>query len=184
MTDPPQPTPQEKDKALIEAQQRLFACLEETLKVDSSILQKERTHTHPPAFTVVQWRLILTENSITSKMCKNLFLKDKKAMEDTVVDLKVVTKMLKLPSGCLRFAPDEQLRSVQLLSTQLRISAVSPLALIQDREHRVLVLVDERIFEENGEEMLCFHPLSNRYTMLLTGSEMKRFLILYRVQWI
>jgi Ala-tRNA(Pro) deacylase len=55
----------------------------------------------------------------------------------------------------------------------LEPGAVSLLALVNDPEHHVQVLVDEDLW---GEDKLQCHPLTNTATLIISLPEIKRFL--------
>jgi len=130
------------------------------------------TYEHEPVFTVEQAR-VLTQD-IPGASCKNLFLKDSKgnfylivAIFDTQIKLKNLSKYLKAPE--LRFA------SPELLKEYLGVEpgSVTPFGLLADHEHKIRVLLDERLFEN---EKLGFHPLRNSATTVISPENLKQFI--------
>eukprot|EP01114_Cavostelium_apophysatum_P004623 TRINITY_DN14951_c0_g1_i1.p1 TRINITY_DN14951_c0_g1~~TRINITY_DN14951_c0_g1_i1.p1 ORF type:complete len:185 (-),score=26.97 TRINITY_DN14951_c0_g1_i1:5-559(-) len=156
----------------------LYHFLSKSLEVSQEQL-RGRVQKHPPAHTIAEW--LPFAKDFDGIMCKNLFLKDKKkgslflvvAVHDTEIDMKKLTKYLKFKSGNLRFAADE------ILYQSLRVpqGSVTPLGLIFDDQKKVNVIIDARMVpEDNSEQKLLFHPLSNEYTMFITSSELEKFL--------
>ncbi len=91
---------------------------------------------------------------------KNLLLKDKKgqlflvvAHEDQTVDLKTLRNRIGA-SRSLRFAPGDQMRDVLGIVP----GALTPLALLNDEEGLVTVVVDSNLMDA---DQLNFHPLTN-----------------------
>jgi len=138
-----------------------------------------RTKQHPAAHTIEEWQPFATSLFPDAKMCKNLFLKDKKkgslwlvvALFDTDLDMKKLTKELKFKSGNLRFAHED----VLLDTLGVKQGSVTPLALFNDiKEKKVNLVLDIRIFADDNQKLL-FHPLSNDFTTTLTAKELKQF---------
>jgi hypothetical protein len=67
----------EPDPKLEENRNALFAYLAKVLNVEESDL-RGRTKSHPPAHTVEEWYPFASTSFPDGKLCKNLFLKDKK----------------------------------------------------------------------------------------------------------
>lgn len=68
---------QDQDPKLEENRNALFAYLAKVLNVTESDL-RGRTKSHPPAHTVEEWYPFASVSFPDGKLCKNLFLKDKK----------------------------------------------------------------------------------------------------------
>ena len=131
-----------------------------------------RTVTHPPAFTVQDAQAL--RGRIPGGHTKNLFLKDKKghlvlvvALEDTQIDLKRLHKRIGVAR--LSFGKPELLEEV----LRVKPGSVTPFALINDREHRVRVILDARMMQY---EVLNFHPLVNTATTSIDRDDFLRFL--------
>src|SRR5690606_12059153 len=100
------------------------------------------THEHPPLFTVEASKA--QRGELPGGHCKNLFLKDRKgvfwlvvALEDAPVALNSFDKVI--GSARLSFASAERLWEV----LGVRPGSVTPFALINDRERRVNVVLQQ-----------------------------------------
>lgn len=128
---------------------------------------------HPPVFTVEEARRLVPP--IAGAPTKNLFLRDDKGrrhflltVEDgKSVDLKALAAAEGLPK--LGFASPERL----MRCLGITPGAVSLLALINDREHAVEVMIDSDL--QDAARLLC-HPLDNTATFSLAMSDVLRFL--------
>ena len=127
---------------------------------------------HEPVFTVEQSQAL--RETIPGAHTKNLFLIDKDgravlivAKDDTGVDLKLVAKRLGL--GRLSFGKPEQLLALLGVTP----GSVTPFALINDRDSRVSVVVDESLlaFAEVNS-----HPLMNTATTRLATADLLLFI--------
>jgi Ala-tRNA(Pro) deacylase len=130
------------------------------------------TVAHEPMFTVEQSRAL--RKTIPGAHTKNLFLTDRDgrvalvvAKDDSRVDLKGVASRLGL--GRLSFG------NAALLGRMLGVTpgSVTPFALINDREARVRVVVDESLLA--FAEINC-HPLENTATTRLATGDLIRFI--------
>lgn len=130
------------------------------------------TERHEAAFTVEQSRHLT--GHIKGAHTKNLFVKDKKgrlflvvAEHERRIDLKRLHEAIGA-SGRLSFATAEQ------MWTHLGVTpgAVTALAVVNDREHVVSVIVDEGLMA--GEIVNC-HPLVNTMTTSLTPRALLAF---------
>jgi Ala-tRNA(Pro) deacylase len=144
---------------------KLFARLEE-LGIASV------TVAHEPVFTVEQSGAL--RETIPGAHTKSLFLTDKDgrvalvvAKDDSQVDLKRVAS--RLGFGRLSFG------NAALLGRMLGVTpgSVTPFALINDREARVRVVVDEALL--GFGEINC-HPLENTATTRLATADVLRFI--------
>ena len=127
---------------------------------------------HPAVYTVEESKRLRGE--LPGGHVKNLLLRNKKnelwllcALEDTAVDLKALGA--KIGSGRLSFANAEQLRA----SLGVEAGAVSPLAVVNDPENRVRVVLEERML---ASDRLNFHPLRNDATVGMATADFLRFL--------
>jgi Ala-tRNA(Pro) deacylase len=130
------------------------------------------THRHPPLFTVEESRRL--RGAIPGGHCKSLFLKDKKGqlwlvvrLEDRRLDLKRLDRLI--GSARLSFGQPE------LLEAALGVTpgAVTPFALINDRERRVRVVLDRAML---ALELLNYHPLENTATTTIRSADLLRFI--------
>ena len=119
---------------------------------------------HAPVFTIDEMR----ELGIKGSVCKNLFLRDAKGRQhflvvlpgDRQADLGALAAAL--GSSKLSFASEERLTK----------GSVTPLAVIQDPDHTVQVLLDESL---TGMDRLGVHPLVNTATLWISGADLLRF---------
>jgi Ala-tRNA(Pro) deacylase len=131
------------------------------------------TVTHAPLFTVEQSQAL--RGSIAGGHTKNLFLKDKKgalvlltALEDAVIELKGLHRRI---GGRGRFS----FASAALMRESLGIEpgAVTPFAVMNDRDRRVSVILDADLMRH---EKLNAHPLRNTMTTTIASSDLLKFL--------
>jgi Ala-tRNA(Pro) deacylase len=131
------------------------------------------THEHPPVHTVDESRRL--RGNIAGIHTKNLFLRDNKktyflvvANEAAMVNLKELRHKIEA-RGALSFGTPEML--LELLG--VTAGAVSLLALVNDREHKVILAIDESLM--TAEVVNC-HPLSNCRTTSLSAAGILGFL--------
>jgi Ala-tRNA(Pro) deacylase len=131
-----------------------------------------KTYTHPPVFTVAE--AVALRGQLPGGHCKSLFLKDKKAglwlvvaLEERRIDLKRLADAL----GAPRFS----FGNADLLGEVLgvRPGSVTPFALINDREHRVAVVLDKEML---AHDPLNYHPLENDRTTAIAPADLLRFI--------
>ena len=128
-------------------------------------------HAHPAVYTVEQARAHC--GHLPGGHCKNLFLRDRRRQywlivlaDDTEVDLRALATIL--DTRGLGFASPERLHEVLGVIP----GAVTPLALINDRQCRARVVLEQRLLEP---ALLNFHPLVNTATLALTPGDLLRF---------
>jgi Ala-tRNA(Pro) deacylase len=131
-----------------------------------------RTHDHPPLLTVEDSKRL--RGDLPGGHCKNLFLKDKKdrywlvvTLEDRKIDIKALDKLL--GAARLSFASAERLWTV----LGVLPGSVTPFALINDREHKVQVVLDAAMMQH---ELLNYHPLVNTRTTAIGSADLRRFI--------
>ena len=141
-----------------------------TILAELDVLTK--TIEHPPLRTVEEAQRL--RGHIEGGHVKNLFLKDKKkrywllvALEDTSIDLKATATILDAQK--FSFASAEELQSILGIVP----GAVSPLAVINDSDGLVSVVLDKRLLEISP---LNFHPLRNDQTTAITNTDFLKFL--------
>ncbi|MFN4353960.1 prolyl-tRNA synthetase associated domain-containing protein [Parvibaculum sp.] len=135
------------------------------------------TRDHPPLHTVEEalaHRATWAAHEREGAFCKNLFLKDKKGRLFLIVteehrDLKLNSLSKPIGSARLSFGNAELMWEV----LGVRPGSVTPFALVNDREHRVTVVLDAPML---GHERLNYHPLENTATTALSQSDFLRFL--------
>jgi Ala-tRNA(Pro) deacylase len=130
-------------------------------------------HDHPAVFTCEEADRLVPP--LPGAKVKNLFVTDKKGRKhflvlvgyDTSVDLKVLGELL--GAGGLRMA------SARRLENHLGVTpgSVTVLAVINDEEGAVQVVVDDKIWAARAIQ--C-HPLINTATLVVPMGDLKRFL--------
>jgi Ala-tRNA(Pro) deacylase len=145
--------------------EQLFAYLDQ-LGIEHS------TMSHPPIFTVEEGRD--WHDKIPGLHCKNLFLKDRKEKVwlavmpgDKRADLNRLEK--RVHAARLSFGKPDLLLEVLGLTP----GSVTPFGLINDRQRRVNVIIDEDLLE--AEWMNC-HPLHNAASTTLRSADLLRFI--------
>jgi Ala-tRNA(Pro) deacylase len=131
-----------------------------------------RTYTHPPVFRVAE--AVALRGELPGGHCKSLFLKDKKAglwlvvaLEERRIDLKRLAEALEAP----RFSFGNADLLYEVLG--VRPGSVTPFALINDREHRVRVVLDKGML---AQDPLNYHPLENDRTTAIAPADLLRFI--------
>ncbi|MDC7692947.1 prolyl-tRNA synthetase associated domain-containing protein [Asticcacaulis sp. DXS10W] len=131
-----------------------------------------RTTAHEAVFRVGEGEEI--KDKLPGAHTKNLFLKDDKgqlwlisAEQQTQINLKALPKVI--GSGRLSFGSEDRL--YQALG--VRPGSVTALALINDPDHKVRFILDQRLYEA---EIVNFHPLINTATTALDQADFRRFL--------
>jgi len=147
------------------SRQDLFNRLE-TLGIRTS------TKDHMPVFTVEEAKI--THADIPGGHCKNLFCKDEKsvlwlivALEDSIINLKEAPA--KIGSKRLSFGKPDLLMDV----LGVEPGSVTPFSLINDTQHRVNVILDERMMQQ---PLLNYHPLKNDATTTISNSDLLAFI--------
>ncbi len=130
------------------------------------------THSHPPLHTVEESKAL--RGALPGGHCKNLFLKDKKeqhwlvvALEDARVDLNRFDKVI--GSARLSFASADRLWR----HLGVRPGSVTPFALVNDRERRVRVVLQQQMLDHDP---LNYHPLLNDRTTAISPDDLLRFI--------
>lgn len=128
---------------------------------------------HPPVFTAADaaehW------SAIPALPCKNLFLRNKKGNHHYLVIAPIERRVdLRQLAHTL---DDDRLSfgSPDRLMARLGVSpgSVSPFALANDRDHAVVVIVDEAL---RGAPGLIFHPNINTASVVVSWADLERFL--------
>ena len=130
-------------------------------------------HTHPAVFTVPEARVHC--GYIPGTHSKNLFLKNKKTGQLYLVtiphekrlDLNQFRKLVDAPK--VRFAEPEDLSEILGITA----GAVSPIALVNDTNNKVIFIVDEKIW--NAKEICC-HPNVNTETLQIPGPDFQKLI--------
>lgn len=131
---------------------------------------------HEEVFTVEAMMVHLEK--ISGQVCKNLFVKDKKkkrlwlivAKHDRQVNLNIIAKKLNV-SGGFRFANEE----ILFEKLGVRQGCVTPLAVLNDKQCDVTVILDS-ILISNSEENIYCHPMVNSASVGIKSSKFLQFL--------
>lgn len=131
-----------------------------------------RTLDHRAVFTAAESSKLGSE--LPGGHTKNLFLKDKRgklflvvALHDANIDLKTLNK--RIGSDRLSFGRPELLMEILGVPT----GSVTPFALINDKAHRVTVILDTDMMRH---ESLNYHPLENTATTNIASDDLLRFI--------
>lgn len=133
---------------------------------------EHRTLEHPAVFRVDEGHEI--KAALPGRHTKNLFLKDGKgqlwlicALGETRIDLKKLPDVI----GAARLS----FGSAELMQEALGVTpgSVTLFALINDREHRIKLVLDAAMLEP---EPINFHPLTNTATTAISQAGLRRFL--------
>ena len=129
-------------------------------------------HTHPPLFTVEESRALRGE--LPGVHVKNMFMKDKKGtvwlatcLEDRQIRIRDLEK--EIGAKNLSFGKEDLLWEI----LGVRPGAVTPFGLVNDREGRVRVVLDEGLM---AHDPLNFHPLHNEATTAISRDDFLKFL--------
>jgi len=129
------------------------------------------TISHPPMFTVNEAQSL--RGSLPGSHNKNLFLKDRFGtlylivlLEDARIDLKTLPQIL--DCGRISFGSADLLREV----LGVEPGSVTPFALINDKEHRVVPVLDAAMMEY---DILNYHPLVNTMTTSIARDDLLKF---------
>ena len=140
--------------------------------LEQKLIRHER-YNHPAVFTVEEAIRLIPELPAVST--KNLFLRDKRGKIHILViverskrvNIKTLEKQLNI--NHLSFASAERLHKY----LGIQPGSVSLLALINDPDHLVKVVIDEDLW---SSEAMAFHPLINTATLVIPTADIKKFL--------
>ena len=145
--------------------ERLLSMLEE-LGIEAT------THRHRPVFTVADNRGL--RGDLPGAHCKTLFFKDRKGglwlavvEESRDLDLKALSNLI--GAARLSFARPERVRD----HLGVEPGAVTPLALVNDHEAKIRVVLDRAVMEA---DLVNLHPLVNDRTTAIRPPDLLRFL--------
>lgn len=129
---------------------------------------------HTPVYTIEEMDELgdIFENA---KICKNLFVRDQKGKrhflvvmpEEKRAPLSEIAE--KIGSTKLSFASEERLMKYLKLTP----GSVTPLAIINDEENAVEVVLDEDLKKES---LLGVHPCINTATVLITPDNLEKYI--------
>ena len=130
--------------------------------------------THEAVYTIEEMDKLgnIFENA---KICKNLFVRDQKGKRHFLIVLPEEKRAPlseiaeKLESTKLSFASEERLMKY----LKLTHGSVSPLAIINDENSEVEVVLDEDL---KKEKLLGVHPCENTATILISPSDLEKYI--------
>ncbi len=150
-----------------------------TILIDIKSYLKEnninfKTTSHPPVFTVEESKRLRLHEKIKGMHTKNLFLKDRKSKDfylvilqaDKKLDIENLGKML---GKRVKFANADDLKNL----LGVHPGSVSPFGLINDKEHKVKVLINKNVWDA---DTVSFHPNINTETLELTKEGFHKFI--------
>ena len=128
---------------------------------------------HPPVYTVADVHRLTPD--LPGAKTKNLFFCDSKSDRhflvvvpgDGRIDMKALPAVLE--SGRVRFGSPAQLKNY----LGIEPGSVSLLAIVNDPQHAVEVVIDEILWESKAFQ---FHPLINTSTLVISKNGIQRFL--------
>ena len=142
----------------------IFKILDE-LKINYDVLE------HQAVYTVEEAKQL--EDMIEDLGCKNLFLTDKKGNyfllvleENKKANLKELAKLLNVSK--LTFASSEDLFNI----LGLEPGSVTPLSIINDKENKVLLIIDNDIVDKK----ILVHPNTNTKTMSIEFKDIEKLI--------
>ncbi|MCL1823719.1 MAG: prolyl-tRNA synthetase associated domain-containing protein [Oscillospiraceae bacterium] len=128
---------------------------------------------HPPVPTVEEARKYWLDPEVT--YCKNLFFRNHKGNRHYLVileysrDFNIRELEQQLKQGKISFASEQRLQKY----LGLQPGSVSPLGLINDREHHVHVFFDKKLQQA---QKLSFHPNDNRASLMIPAAEFWKYM--------
>lgn len=148
---------------------------EEVIKKLEELNIEYKEVTHNPVFTIEEMDKLgnIFDNA---KICKNLFVRDQKGKKHFLIVLPEEKRAPlseiaeKIQSTKLSFASEERLMKYLKLTP----GSVTPLAVINDENHDVEVILDEELM---CEKILGVHPCVNTATILITPENLKKFIL-------
>lgn len=110
-----------------------------------------------------------------ASICKNLFLRDQKGKRHFLVTMKEEKQanLAEIAKSCLAtklsFASEERLKKYLNLTP----GAVTPLAIINDEQKAVEVILDKDLFKE---EKIGVHPGVNTATVIISPADLEKYI--------
>ena len=137
------------------------------LKIQYSIIE------HPPVYTIEEMDSLGIFNDVN--ICKNLFVRNEKGnkhyliviRKDKLASLKDISA--RIYESRLSFASEERLQKF----LGLKRGEVTPLGIINDEEHSVIILLDKDL---EGKKPLGVHPNDNSATVVLTFYNLMKYI--------
>lgn len=143
-------------------------------KLDSLGIKYELVE-HKAVYNMEEMDALGTETFKGAEICKNLFLRDQKGKRHFLVTLKEEKQanLSEIAKDCLAtklsFASEERLKKY----LDLTPGAVTPLAIINDKEKAVEVILDKDLLKA---EKIGVHPGVNTATVILSPSDLEKYI--------
>lgn len=147
---------------------------EEVIKKLDELKIEYKEVSHTPVFTIEEMNK-LGDIFDNAKICKNLFVRDQKGKKHFLIVLPEekrapLTEIAeKIQSTKLSFASEERLMKYLKLTP----GAVTPLAVINDKQNEVEVIIDEILMKE---KLLGVHPCVNTSTLLIKPLDLEKYI--------
>ena len=148
---------------------------EEVLKKLTDLNIEYKEITHGAVYTIEEMDALGNDYFEGAKIVKNLFVRDQKGKrhflvvlpEEKRAPLDVIAN--KIGSTRLSFASEERL----MKHLKLMPGAVTPLAVINNEDSLVEVILDEDLKKEN---LIGVHPCENTSTLLIKTSDVEKYI--------
>lgn len=143
-------------------------------KLDSLGIKYELVE-HKAVYNMEEMDALGSETFKGAEICKNLFLRDQKGKRHFLVTLKEEKQanLSEIAKNCfatkLSFASEERLKKY----LDLTPGAVTPLAIINDKEKAVEVILDKDLLKA---EKIGVHPGVNTATVILSPSDLEKYI--------
>lgn len=129
-------------------------------------------HKHVPVYTVEESDK--NYENIKGMHCKSLFIKDRKSKNYYLIILEGHKRLnlgnLEEQLGeKLKFANEAELDSI----LGIKPGSVSPFTLINDKESKVNVIIDQEVWDA---DIVAFHPNINTSTLDISGKDFQKYI--------
>ena len=129
---------------------------------------------HAPVFTCEEAKEHSIYQNIRGVHSKNLFLKDKKSKRFFLL---IVPEHIKVNMDEVGLLVSERIKFANVMDLQeilhLTPGSVSPFGLLNDKEHKVEVLINTEVWES---EYVSFHPNINTETLELAKDDFHKYI--------
>lgn len=131
-----------------------------------------KIHIHPAVYTCEEADKY--SQDIKGIYSKNLFMKNNKSLRFYLIIIPEnerlnIKKFESILNQKLKFANETELKNI----LNITAGAVSPFALINDKESQVNLIIDNKIWDS---EFVSFHPNINTETLELKGKDFQKYI--------
>lgn len=135
---------------------------------------KFREFKHAPVYTCEEAKKERIYGDIKGVHSKNLFLKERKSKrfylvimpENKPLDINQLGEEL---GDKVKFANEDNLKEILNLTP----GSVSPFGLINDKEHKTIIVIDKEVWEA---DFVSFHPNVNTKTLELSNKDFQKYI--------